>query len=119
MIVKFVWPACGQFVIEDEDAFLIEASAEETKALLYPLLSQREKIKFDSLKDVYRAKATTESLREGCFYFLVSREAHELKFESSALPTSDVAAQGGGMRRIPDIAVAGIEELSAIDPAAY
>jgi hypothetical protein len=119
MIVKFMWPACGQFVVEDEDAFFVEASVEETKALLYPLLSQRERIKFDSLKDVYQAKSTTDSVCEGCYYFLVSRGAHELKFESSALPTSDVAKQGGGIRRIPDITVARIEDISAIDPAAY
>jgi hypothetical protein len=118
MIVKYFWPLCGQFVVEDEDAFLVEANAAETATLLYPLLSPREKIKFDALKDVYRAKSTTDCLCEGCYYFLVSQGAHELKFESSALPGSEVARQGGGMRRIPDISVNKIEDIAAINPAA-
>jgi hypothetical protein len=119
MFAKIFWERCAEFVVEDEDAFFIEASAEETIAKILPLLSQHEKLKFEQMKDIYVAKATTGIVHEGCFYFLISRDAVSIKFESVAFMTSDLSSRGGKTKRLPDIPLGKIEDLGSIDPAAY
>lgn len=119
MFAKIFWERCAEFVVEDEDAFFIEASPDETAAKIVPRLSPHEKLKFDQMKDIYVAKATTGIVHEGCYYFLVSRDAGNIKFESVAFMTSDLSSRGGKTKLLPDIPIAEIEELASIDPAAY
>ena len=106
-------------VVEDQDGFLVEVSPEEARDILLPVLSPHERLKFEQMKDVYVAKASQSGAREGCYYFLVSRDGQAVKFESSALLTSDQSGRGGSIKRLPDIPVSKIEEVSSIDPEAY
>jgi len=115
MIVKMFWERCHDFVVEEEDAFVIEASAEETTGKLFPLLSPREQLKFEQMKDFYVAKATDGKARAGSYYFLVSRGAKEIKFESVALLSSDLSSRGGKARFLPDIPISCIDDLDTID----
>lgn len=39
MILKTYWEKCHEFIVEEEDAFLLEADAGETSMKLLPLLS--------------------------------------------------------------------------------
>jgi hypothetical protein len=119
MVLKIFWERCPLFVVEEEDAFFLEANPAETDAKILPLLSAAEKVKFDQLKDVYIAKASSGLVHEGCYYFLVSRGAHVIKFESVALLTSDLAARGGKAKVLPDLPVAKIEDIDSIDAAKY
>jgi len=118
VIIKFFWERCREFIVEDEDAFLVEATAEEASSIVIPLLSPRERVKFDQMKDIYVAKETSGRATAGSYYFLVSR-AKELKFESVAILTSDLSGRGGNVKAIPDIKIASIDELDKIDPSAY
>jgi hypothetical protein len=118
MIVKMLWERCHDFVVEEEDAFLVEASADEATGKLLPLLSQRERMKFEQMKDFYVAKTTEGKARAGSYYFLVSRGAKEIKFESVALLSSDLSARGGRARFLPDIPISCIDDLDTIDPEA-
>jgi hypothetical protein len=119
MIIKIYWERCHEFVVEEEDAFLIEASADEAAAKILPLLSPQEKLKFEQMKGVYVAKATSGMAHGGCYYFLVSRGARVIKFESVALLTSDLTARGGSPKVLPDIPLAGLDDLEAFDPSKY
>ena len=71
------------------------------------------------MKDIYVAKASSGAAHEGCFYFLVSRSAHEIKFESVAFLGSDLSARGGKAKALPDIRIGKIEDLDSIDPSTY
>jgi hypothetical protein len=117
MTIKIFWERCNEFVIEEEDAFLVEASAEEALGKIYPLLSPQEKLKFEQMKDVYVAKSTTATAHEGCYYFLVSRGARLIKFESVALLTSDLSRRGGKARPVPDIHLSSIDEIDSVEMA--
>jgi hypothetical protein len=117
MIIKMFWERCSEFVVEGQDGFLIEADAEETRAKILPLLSPHEKLKFEQMKDFYVAKAVSGPAREGCYYFLVSRDAQAIKFESFAFLSSDQSARGGKLWALPDIPIAQVGEVGAIDPA--
>lgn len=119
MIIKMFWEKCSEFVVEEEDGFFIEASPEEAAQNIVPTLSPHEKLKFEQMKDVYVAKSTSGMAREGYYYFLVSRDAQSIKFESVAFMTSDLSSRGGTLKPIPDIPIAAIGELSSFDPTAY
>jgi hypothetical protein len=119
MKLKLFWACCHDFVVEEEDAFLIEASAEEAAEKILPHLSPQEQVKYKQMKEVYMAKSTNGRANAGCYYFLVSREAKEVKFESVALLSSDLSSRGGAARALPDIQISSLDELDAIDPAAY
>jgi hypothetical protein len=119
MIVKMFWERCHDFVVEEEDAFLIEASSDEATGMLFPLLSPREQLKFEQMKDFYVAKATDGKARAGAYYFLISRGAKEIKFESVALLSSDLSARGGKTRFLPEISISSVDDLDTIDPEAY
>jgi hypothetical protein len=119
MIIKMFWERCREFVVEEEDAFLIEASADEATGKLFPILSPREQMKFERMKDVYVGKTTDGKTRAGAYYFLISRGAKELKFESVAFLSSDLSERGGRARFLPDIPISRIEDLDAIDPDKY
>ena len=119
MFVKMFWESCPEFVVEEEDAFLIEANPAETSEKVLPALSAHEKLKFEQMKDIYCAKATTGRVHEGCYYFLVSRDAHTIKFESVAIMSADLSARGGKARPMPDLPVAAIADLGSIDPTKY
>jgi hypothetical protein len=114
MILKVFWEKCPTFVVEEEDAFFVEASAEETERSIFPQLSPQEKIKFEQLKDVYVAKKSDGLVREGCYYFLVSRDAHMIKFESVEFMTSDLSARGGKARVLPDIPIERIDDIDTV-----
>jgi hypothetical protein len=111
------WERCRDFVVEEEDAFLIEANADEACGYLLALLSPQEKVKFEKMREVYVAKNDEGRARAGCFYFLVSRGAKEIKFESVAILSSDLSARGGSVKFLPDIPISSIEGLDAIDPS--
>jgi hypothetical protein len=119
MIVKMFWERCHEFVVEEEDAFLLEASTDEASEKLIPLLSPQEQTKFERMKDIYVAKATEGKARAGSYYFLVSRGAKEIKFESVAFLSSDVSGRGGEARFLPDIPISSVDDLDRIDPEAY
>lgn len=119
MIIKMFWEKCSEFVVEDEDGYFIEAGPAEAMEKIVPALSKHEKLKFEQMKGIYVAKATDGIAREGCYYFLLSRDAQSIKFESVAFMTSDLSARGGKVKRLPDIPLERIEDISAIDPAAY
>lgn len=119
VFVKMFWERCRDFVVEEEDAFLIEAGADEATGCLLPLLSPQEKLKFEKMRDIYVARSSAGRAREGCFYFLVSRGAKEIKFESVAILSSDLSSRGGAAKFLPDIELSRLEELDSIDPAKY
>jgi hypothetical protein len=119
MILKLFWERCHEFIVEEEDAFLIEASPDEANAMLLPKLSPQESLKFSHMKDVYVAKATSGRATEGCYYFLVSRGAKEIKFESVALLSTDLSSRGGKAQALPDVPINSLEDLDSVDPAAY
>jgi hypothetical protein len=119
MILKIFWKRCPLFVVEEEDAFFIEVSPPEVEEKILPLLSPAEKVKFEQLKDVYISKASSGIVHEGCYYFLVSRGAHVVKFESVALMTSDLAARGGTAKVLPDLPIAKVEDIDTVDPSKY
>ena len=119
MIIKRFWERCSEFVVEEQDAFLIEANSMETENTIVPTLSPHEKLKFDQMKEVYFAKASGGGATEGCFYFLVSRDAQSIKFESVALLTADLSGRGGKVKVLPDLSISKIEDVSSIDPDAY
>jgi hypothetical protein len=115
MTLKMLWEGCPAFVVEEEEAFFIEATKSEALSSIVPLLSPHEKIKFEQLKDTYIAKASNGFVREGCFYFLISRGAHIIKFESVALMTSNLEDRGGRVKILPDIPIARIEDIDSVD----
>jgi hypothetical protein len=119
VIVKMFWEHCREFVVEEEDAFLVEVNAEEATGKLVPLLSPREQLKFEQLKDVYAAKASVGNAGAESYYFLVSRGAKEIKFESVAILSADLSARGGRTQALPSIPISSIDDLDAIDPGAY
>jgi hypothetical protein len=119
MIIKMFWEKCSEFVVDEEDGFFIEASPDEALREILPALSPHEKLKFEQMKDIYVAKTTNGIAKEGCFYFLVSRDAQSIKFESVAFMSSDLSSRGGKLKPMPNIPIASIGELSAFDPAAY
>ena len=119
MTIKRFWDRCSEFVVEEQDAFLIEANSAETTSTILPNLSPHEKLKFDKMKEVYVARTSNGGAHEGCFYFLVSRDAQSIKFESVALLTADLSGRVGKVKVLPDISIAKIEEVSSIDPDAY
>jgi hypothetical protein len=119
MIIKMFWEKCSEFVVEEEDGFFIEASAAETMEKIVPALSPHERLKFEQMKDIYVAKATNGMAHEGCYYFLVSRDAQAIKFESVSFMTSDLSARGGKVKPIPDVPIAKIEDVTTFDPSAY
>jgi hypothetical protein len=119
MVVKIYWERCPLFVVEEEDAFFLEASPSETESSILPFLTPAEKVKFEQLKDVYIAKASSGIVHEGCYYFLVSRGAHVVKFESIALMTSDLSTRGGKAKTLPDLPIAKVADIDAIDPSKY
>jgi hypothetical protein len=119
MIIKIYWEKCREFVVEEEDAFFIEASPDEALGKLFPMLSPQEKLKFEQLKDVYAVKDANGQALAGRYYFLVSRGAKVIKFESAALLTSDLAARGGKAMALPDILISSLDELDAFDPSKY
>jgi hypothetical protein len=119
MNIKFFWEKCHEFVVEEEDAFFLEASPDEAVARILPLLSPSEKIKFEQMKDIYIAKATRGIVHEGCYYFLISRGAHTIKFESIALLTSDLSTRGGRVKALPDVSISSIEDIDSINTTRY
>jgi hypothetical protein len=119
MLLKIFWEKSPAFVVEEEDAFFIEATADEAKNLVLPLLSPHEKIKFEEMKEIYVAKSSEGLARDGCYYFLVSRGAHVVKFESVSFMTSDLASRGGQAKILPDIPIGGIEDIDSIDVTKY
>jgi hypothetical protein len=119
MIIKMYWKQCHDFVVDDEDAFLIEADAGETAEKLVPKLSPQERVKFDQMKDIYVATGSIGKTRAGCYYFLVSSDTKELKFESAVVLSSDLSSRAARVKSLPDIQVGGIDDIDAIDPTAY
>lgn len=119
MIIKMYWERCPEFVLEEQDGYFVEATAEEANESIVPALSPHEKLKYDQMKEIYVAKATSGIAHEGCFYFLVSRDAQVIKFESVAFMTSDLSARGGAVKMMPDIRIERIFDVSAIDPSTY
>jgi hypothetical protein len=119
MVIKIFWERCPVFVVEEQDAFFIEATSDEAAKLILPILSPHEKLKFEQLKDIYIAKASSGIAHEGCYYFLASRGVHDVKFESVALMTSDLSARGGKAKVLPDIRIEKIEDIDSIDPTKY
>jgi hypothetical protein len=119
MILKIFWEHCPLFVVEEEDAFFLEASPAETAEKILPQLSMAEKVKFEQLKEVYIAKASSGIVHEGCYYFLVSRGAHSIKFESTALMTSDLSARGGKTKVLPDLSIEKIQDIDSVDTSKY
>lgn len=119
MVAKIFWERCPLFVVEEENAFFVEASPAEVEEKILALFSPSEKHKFDQLKDVYIAKASSGGIHEGCYYFLVSAGAHVVKFESVALMTSDLSSRGGKIKALPDIKIERIEDLDGIDASKY
>jgi hypothetical protein len=117
--VKLFLGKCHDFVVEDEDAFLVEAEADEAVAALLPLLSPRERVKFDQMKDVYVAKATGGKANAGCYYFLVSRGAKEIKFESVAILSSDLSSRAESVATLPDVPIKSLDDIDSIDLASY
>ena len=106
--------------MEDQDGLLIEVSPEEARDVLLPVLSPHERLKFEQMKDIYVAKSSPQSgANEGCYYFLVSHDGQAVKFESFALLTSDQSGRGGSIKRLPNIPISKIEEVSSIDPDDY
>ena len=114
MIVKMFWEHCPEFVVEEEDAFFIEVTGKEAAEKVFPALSPQEKLKFEQMKDVYVAKTTNEYAREGSYYFLVTRGAHEIKFESVAFMSSDLSARGGKAWSVPPVAIESFSELDSM-----
>jgi hypothetical protein len=119
MILKIFWERCPLFVVEEEDAFFIEATPAEAEERILPFLSPTEKLKFEQLKDVYIAKASSGIVHEGCFYFLISRGAHVIKFESVSLLTSDLSSRGGKSKALPELTIAKIEDVDSVDTSKY
>jgi hypothetical protein len=119
MIIKMFWENCCEFVVEEEDAYLFEASAEEAIGRILPLLSPQEQLKFNQMKDVYGVKSSEIIPGDSRYYFLVSRDAHTIKFESVALLTADLSARGGKAKLLPDIRISAIEDIDSIDPTKY
>jgi hypothetical protein len=119
MVIKIYWEGCPSFVVEEEDAFFIEASKGEAESIIVPFLSPHEKLKFEQLKDIYIAKVSNGIVHQGCYYFLVSRGAHVVKFESVSLLTSDLSARGGKAKILPDIPIAKIEDIDSVDVSQY
>jgi len=115
MFIRMFWERCPEFVVEEEDAFFIEATPDEAKEKILPELSPHEKLKFEQMKDAYLARQTMGGAREGRYYFLVSCDAHAIKFESVQFMTSDLSTRGGRPRAVPDIPLASIDELASID----
>lgn len=119
MVIKIFWERCPSFVVEEEDAFFVEATAEEAASQIVPRLSPHEKLKFEQMKDIYIAKDSSGMAHEGCYYFLISRGAHDIKFESVAFMTSDLSARGGKAKVLPDIKIDKIEDIDSVDPSKY
>jgi hypothetical protein len=117
MLIKMFWESCSEFVIENQDGFLIEASPAETLELIVPVLSPHERLKFESMKDHYISKKT-DCGRAGMYYFLVSRDAQMIKFESAAFFASDLSSRGGTILTMPDIPIDRIEDICHIDTRA-
>ena len=118
MIIKMFWKNCHELIVEDEDAFLIEADKDEVSSVILPRLNSRERLKFDQMKGIYIAKETAGRAKAGSYYFLVSREK-EIKFESVAILTADLSSRGGAVKILPDIAIGSLDDLDGVDPAAY
>jgi hypothetical protein len=119
MVIKIFWERSPAFVVEEEDAFFIEATADEAKNLLFPILCPQEKIKFEEMKDIYVAKSSEGLAREGCYYFLISRGAHTVKFESVSFMASDLASRGGKIKILPNLPISKIEDIDEIDVTKY
>ncbi len=119
MLIKLFLERSNEFVVEGEDGYFVEANASEAMSAILPALSPPEKLKFEQMKDIYVAKSSSGAVHEGCYYFLVSRDAQAIKFESAAFMTSDLSARGGKVKVIPDVPISRIEDLIAFDPSAY
>jgi hypothetical protein len=119
MIIKMYWEQCHDFVVDDEGAFLLEADAAEAAEKLVPKLSPQERVKFDQMKDIYVATGSNGKARAGCYYFLVSSDTKELKFESAVVLSSDLSSRAASVKFLPDIQVGGVDDIDAINPAAY
>ena len=119
MIIKMFWEGCSEFIVEGEDGYFIEASPSDTTEQIIPALSPHEKLKFEQMKDIYVAKTTDGKAHAGCYYFLVSRDAQAIKFESVAFMCSDLSSRGGKVKILPDKPLAKIADIPSIDPEAY
>jgi hypothetical protein len=118
MIIKLYWERCAEFVMDEQDGYLIEATPAETLEFIVPALNPHERLKFESMKDIYIAKPTNGTLDGGCFYFLVSRDGQAVKFESRAILTTDLSSRGGKISPMPDIPIARLEDVCTFVPSA-
>jgi hypothetical protein len=114
MVVKLLWKGSSEFIVEGQDGYFIEASAEETRDKILPALSAHERMKFDHMKDIYVATKTSGIITEGCYYFLVSCDAQTVKFESAEFLTTDLSTRGGKISSIPDLQITTVEEICSI-----
>lgn len=115
MKAKLFWHRCPLFVLDEDDAVFLEVSPAELEAKILPYLNPAERLKFDQLKEVYVAKASSGMVTEGCYYFLVSKSVHAIKFESVALFTSDLASRGGEVWALPDLPLDSVEAIDSLD----
>jgi hypothetical protein len=115
MTVKLLWENCSEFVVEGQDGFFIEASQGETIGKILPALSAHEKLKFDQMKNFYVAATTGGFTNEGCYYFLVSRDAQTIKFESAEFIDSDLSVRGGMISILPETMITRIDEITGIE----
>jgi len=116
MIIKMYWAACGKFAMEETGAYILEATEEEARTVLLPKMNKQELIKFERMKDIYVAAEDTDIVKKGRFYFLVSEDGQDIKFESSAMPAVESARENSGLKRMRFIEVSTIEDIETLKP---
>lgn len=116
MTIKLYWAACGKFAIEETGAYFLEATKEEVETKLLPRMNKQELIKFETMKDVYVAPGDTDLVKKGRYYFLVSDDAQDIKFESSALPAAEFARGNSNLKPVRTVEIERIEDIETVKP---
>jgi len=110
------WAACGKFAIEETGAYFLEATEEEVRTVLLPKMNKQELIKFERMKDVYASAEDTDIVKKGRFYFLVSEDGQDIKFESSAMPAAEFSRGNSGLKKMRPTEISKIEDIEALKP---
>ena len=70
------------------------------------------------MKDIYKGKADTDFIKKDQFYFLISEDAQEIKFESSDLPAAELGRGNENLKKLQFVEIKTIEEIEAAKPGA-
>lgn len=116
MEIQLYWPRCSSFKQKPIDAYWIEASETEMMNIVYPILTQTEKAKFDSMKDVYIAKTNSEVAKKDHYYFLISKDISNIITEAWYYPYSGMWNAYCPFKRVQAKLISNLDEIKSFKP---